>query len=146
MTAEKMPHEIYLSSQFGGTVGFEPFAGAVKYVRAEPVSDTPRDEIGWTPSEHQILSGQARAKNLGYEIPDKIIRSIWRVMWAAMDKAALTPQPSQNAVDVEAFDIDDLRQEMHKTEMRHNVPTHDQIRAVIRTLLRRNLLRTESKT
>lgn len=41
MTAEKMPHEIYLSSQFGGTVGFEPFAGAVKYVRAEPASDTP---------------------------------------------------------------------------------------------------------
>ena len=33
----EIPGEIYLSSQFGGTgtVGFEPFAGGIKYIRAD---------------------------------------------------------------------------------------------------------------
>lgn len=34
-TENEMPDEIYLSSQFGGTVGFEPFPSGIKYTRAD---------------------------------------------------------------------------------------------------------------
>lgn len=32
---DKMPDDIYASKQWGGIVGFEPFAGAEKYTRAD---------------------------------------------------------------------------------------------------------------
>jgi hypothetical protein len=51
----------------------------------------------WNPTEHQILSGQARAKNLGYEIPERIIQSIWRSMCAASPIRHNAPPVAQAA-------------------------------------------------
>lgn len=49
---DKMPDEVYVLKQWGGVVGFEPFAGAEKYRRADLPKEVDVKPLKLIPTEY----------------------------------------------------------------------------------------------
>ena len=71
----QMPEEIYLSPQFGGTVGFEPFPGGFKYVRA----DLPHPDTALADKLAEAITGIRNRAEHKYSDPVMMILTLQRI-------------------------------------------------------------------